>query len=368
MKPSANRVARAAATIADPRWAAVLAHDASADGSFYYSVASTGVYCRPSCASRPARPENVRFHTCREDAEQAGFRPCKRCRPELPPRAERDAEMVAAACRRIEQDDAAPSLAQLAADAGLSPYHFHRMFRNATGVTPRQYAAARRAARLRQQLTDGASVTAAIFEAGYHASSRFYEQADAVLGMTASRYRAGGTAAEIRFALGQCRLGAILVAQSARGICAITLGDDPETLLRELQDRFPQAELIGGDAGFEQTVARVVGFIEAAGAGPALELPLDVRGTAFQQRVWQALRDIPPGQTASYAEIAQRIGAPRAVRAVAGACAANLLAVAIPCHRVVRSDGGLSGYRWGVERKRALLDAEARARAEPSAA
>ncbi len=368
MKPSIKGAARAAATVADPRWAAIVAHDAAADGSFYYSVASTGVYCRPSCASRLARPENVRFHASREEAEQAGFRPCKRCRPEQPARAERDAQLVAAACRRIEESETVPSLAQLADGAGLSPYHFHRMFKAATGVTPRQYAAARREARLRQQLADGASVTAAIYEAGYNASSRFYERADAVLGMTASRYRAGGAAAEIRFALGQCRLGAILVAQSARGVCAILLGDDPEALLRELQDRFPRAELVGGDAGFEQLVARVVGFIEAAGAGPALDLPLDVRGTAFQQRVWQALRQIPPGHTASYAEIAQKIGAPQAVRAVAGACAANPLAVAIPCHRVVRSDGGLSGYRWGIERKRALLDAEAQARHEAEAA
>lgn len=341
----------------DPRWAAVLARDARADGEFYYSVKTTGVYCRPSCASRPPRPENVRFHATREEAEQAGFRPCKRCRPDEPPLMEQHAARVAEACRLIEHAETLPGLDALARHAGLSLYYFHRVFKAVTGLTPKAYAAAHRAQRLRHGLARSATVTEAIFGAGYNSSSRFYEKADEVLGMTPSRYRAGGADTEIRFAIGECSLGAILVASSARGVCAILLGDDPDALARELQDRFPRSHLIGGDREFEQRVAQVVGFIEAPAIG--LDLPLDIRGTAFQQRVWQALREIPAGATASYREVARRIGSPKAVRAVAQACAANTLAVAIPCHRVVRSDGALSGYRWGVERKRALLEREA---------
>jgi AraC family transcriptional regulator of adaptative response/methylated-DNA-[protein]-cysteine methyltransferase len=268
------------------------------------------------------------------------------------------AALVAQACRRIEAAQQPPSLDDLAKDAGLSPFHFHRVFKAATGLTPKAYAAAHRAQAVRTTLARGKrSVTDAIFEAGFNANSRFYEHADAMLGMKPAQYRAGGVDMRIEFAIGQCSLGAILVARSQRGVCAISLGDDADALLRELQDRFPRAELIGGDAGFERLVAQVVGLIEQPKIGH--DLPLDVRGTAFQQRVWDALRQIPPGETASYAQIAQRIGAPNAVRAVARACAANTLAVAIPCHRVVRSDGALSGYRWGVARKRALQSREA---------
>jgi AraC family transcriptional regulator of adaptative response/methylated-DNA-[protein]-cysteine methyltransferase len=241
----------------------------------------------------------------------------------------------------------------------MSPYHFHRVFKHITGLTPRAYAAAHRATRLRHALGRSGTVTEAIFDAGYHSNSRFYETSHAVLGMTPTTYRAGGANTDIRFAIGECSLGSILVATSERGVCAIFLGDDPDALARHLQDQFPRAHLIGGDAAFEELVAKVVGFVEAPGID--LDLPLDVRGTAFQQRVWQVLREIPAGDTASYGAIAQRIGSPKAVRAVAQACAANALAVAIPCHRVVRSDGGLSGYRWGVERKRALLEKEAHA-------
>lgn len=358
MTATAKRRAQAAATESDPRWAAVLARDAGADGRFCYSVQSTGVYCRPSCAARQARPENVRFHDSCADAERAGFRPCRRCKPDQPPLAQQHAQKVAAACRLIDSADTLPDLATLAAAVGLSRYHFHRLFKQHTGLTPKVYAAARRAERVRKGLRQHDTVTAAIFDAGFNANSRFYAQADAVLGMTPGDYRAGGARTVIRFAIGQCTLGAILVAQSERGVCAISLGDDAEVLLHELQDRFPRAELIGGDADFERLVATVVGFVEAPALG--LDLPLDVRGTAFQQRVWQALREIPPGETASYRDIAQRIGAPQAVRAVAGACAANVLAVAIPCHRVVRTNGSLSGYRWGVARKQALLAREAK--------
>jgi AraC family transcriptional regulator of adaptative response/methylated-DNA-[protein]-cysteine methyltransferase len=351
------RDARAAKTLADSRWPRVLARDASVDGQFWYSVKTTGVYCRPSCAARPARPENVDFHPTIADAEAAGFRPCKRCKPGAPSLAEQHAQTITRACRRIERAEEMPALDELANEAGLSRYHFHRVFKAVTGLTPRDYAAAHRGDRVRRELSRGARVTDAIFDAGFGSNSRFYERSDETLGMTPTDFRAGGVNARIRFALAQCSLGAILVAESDRGICAILLGDDPDALAHDLQDRFPQARLIGGEADFEDWVARVVGFVEAPGLG--LDLPLDVRGTAFQQRVWQALRDIPPGRTASYTEVAARIGAPTAVRAVAQACAANALAVAIPCHRVVRSDGALSGYRWGVERKRALLEREA---------
>ena len=349
----------AAETQADPRWARVLARDVSADGTFFYSVKTTGVYCRPSCAARPARPENVRFHLTTADAEKAGFRACKRCKPDQPSLVEQHAAKVTRACRLIETAESVPSLATLAQQAGISSFHFHRVFKAVTGLTPKAYAAAHRSQRVRRELDSGGSVTDAIYGAGYNSNGRFYESSNEVLGMTPSTYRAGGANTEIRFAVGECSLGSILVAQSERGICAILLGDDPDALTRDLQDRFPKAQLIGGDAAFETHVARVVGFVEAPGKG--LDLPLDVRGTAFQQRVWQALREIPSGKTASYADIARRIDAPKSMRAVAQACAANALAVAIPCHRVVRNDGALSGYRWGVERKRALLEREAHA-------
>ncbi len=267
------------------------------------------------------------------------------------------ASRVAAACRQIEHADSAPSLKQLAADAGLSPYHFHRVFKGITGMTPREYAAAYRAGRVRTELRSGKSVTEAVVSAGYSSGSRFYEKSTSHLGMTPTQFRKGGDSATIRFAIGQCSLGAILVAQSDKGICAILMGDDADELARDLQERFPKATVIGGDRKFEKLVAQVVGFVEAPRLG--LGLPLDIRGTAFQQRVWKALQRIPAGKTASYAEIAKRIGSPPSTRAVAGACAANAIAVAIPCHRVVRTDGGLSGYRWGVERKRALLESEA---------
>jgi AraC family transcriptional regulator of adaptative response/methylated-DNA-[protein]-cysteine methyltransferase len=347
----------ATATTSDARWASVVARDPQADGTFYYSVETTGVYCRPSCAARLPRPQHVRFHATCTEAEQAGFRPCKRCKPNQAAMVAQHAATIAAACRCIEQSEETPSLAQLANHVGLSPYHFHRLFKAITGLTPKKYAAAHRAKRVRGTLSTSATVTEALYDAGYNSNGRFYATANEVLGMTPSNYRAGGANTEIRFAVGECSLGSILVAKSVRGICAILLGDDPDALTRELQDRFPQATLIGGDAAFEQLVATVVGFVEAPAVG--LDLPLDVRGTAFQQRVWQALRTIPAGATASYTDIAKRIGAPQAVRAVAQACGANTLAVAIPCHRVVRHDGTLAGYRWGVERKRTLLAREA---------
>jgi AraC family transcriptional regulator of adaptative response/methylated-DNA-[protein]-cysteine methyltransferase len=340
----------------EERWAAVCARERGADGAFYYSVRSTGVYCRPSCPARTPRRANVAFHASCGEAEAAGFRPCLRCRPTEPPLAERQAAAVAQACRLIEAAEEEPGLASLAEACGMSRFHFHRVFKAHTGITPKAYAAARRAERVKRELAQAASVTEAVYEAGFNSSGRFYAASPGVLGMTPSRWRLGGSGESIRFAVAACSLGALLVASTDKGICSILLGDDPDQLVRDLQDRFPKAELVGAEPGFERTVAQVVGFVEAPGIG--LELPLDVRGTAFQQRVWQALRQVPAGQTVSYAELAERVGLVAGARAVAGACAANPVAVAIPCHRVVRNDGSISGYRWGVERKQALLERE----------
>ncbi len=343
----------------EERWDAVQRHDPAADGAFVYAVTTTGVYCRPSCPARRPRWGNVRFHSTCADAEQAGFRPCRRCQPNETPRAERNVQAIARACRLIEETDEEPSLDELAASAGLSRSHFHRMFKAVTGLTPKTYAVARRANRVRDELGRRSTVTDAIFGAGFNSNGRFYAASTDMLGMTPTAFRSGGEGAVIRFATGECSLGSIVVAMTEKGVCAIDFGGEPEAQVRALQDRFPRARLIGGDEDFEALVAKVVGFVEAPRLG--LDLPLDVRGTAFQLRVWKALAEIPAGSTASYAQVAERIGAPKAVRAVARACAANTLAVAIPCHRVVRNDGALSGYRWGVERKRALLDREASA-------
>lgn len=358
MNELTKNIQLAAAAEKDGRWARVVARDPLADGTFYYSVSTTGVYCRPSCGARLARPENVRFHETREEAEKAGFRPCKRCKPDQSSTLEEQAAKIAAVCRKIEDAEETPTLEELAKYAKLSPFHFHRLFKAITGVTPKEYALAYRAKRVRRSLNESGTVTDAIYDAGYSSNARFYEKSNGLLGMTPSKYRSGGKGSEIHFAVGECSLGSILVAQSEVGVCAILLGDDPDQLTRQLQDQFPNANLIGADANFEKLVSRVIGLVENPGL--RLDLPLDVRGTAFQQRVWRTLQKIPVGSTASYSDIAKRIGAPKSVRAVAQACAANSLAVAIPCHRVVRTDGSLSGYRWGVERKRSLLEREAR--------
>jgi AraC family transcriptional regulator of adaptative response/methylated-DNA-[protein]-cysteine methyltransferase len=299
----------------------------------------------------------VQLHDTLEGARATGFRPCRRCNPDGPSIEAENAALVAKACRIIEKNEEEASLNELAAVIGRSPSHFHRMFKGITGLTPKEYAVAHRASKVRQGLASGNTVTEAIYDAGFNSSGRFYEKATGMLGMTPSKYRAGGANEEIKFAVGQSSLGAILVALSKRGVAAILLGDDPGELLRNLQDRFPKARLVGADRDYEDLVARVVGLVETPGIGS--RLPLDIRGTAFQRRVWQALQEIPPGETVSYAEVARRIGSPKAMRAVASACAANHLAVAIPCHRVVRNDGSPSGYAWGVERKRILLDREA---------
>lgn len=341
----------------DWRWQAIVQRDAAADGAFVYAVLTTGVYCRPSCPSRTAKRENVSFHHSPADAEAAGYRPCKRCAPDSVTSATPIMALIEQACRIIEQADEPLGLTELADRVGLSPSYLHHRFKAVTGLTPRVYARAHQAQRVREALADPAQdVTEAIHASGFSSSGRFYENADAMLGMTPTAYKRGGQNTAVRFAVGECSLGAVLVACSERGVCAILLGDDPGTLVDNFQDQFPGAELNAGGSDFEDWVAQVVGLIDDPSVG--IELPLDIRGTAFQQRVWQALREIPVGATASYTEVAERIGSPAAVRAVARACAANPLAVAIPCHRVVRQDGGISGYRWGVERKRVLLDRE----------
>jgi AraC family transcriptional regulator of adaptative response/methylated-DNA-[protein]-cysteine methyltransferase len=355
-RESSDSRSPAASTEDEVRWAAVLARDPSADADFVYAVKTTGIYCRPSSSARLPKRENVVFFDTLQDAEAAGYRSSRRVAGDRTAAAARRAALVAEACRLIESVETELSLEELADKAGMSAFHFHRVFKAETGLTPKEYAVTTRAKRFREQLGEAETVTEAIYNAGFNSNSRFYEASAGMLGMHAREYRDGGQNTEIRFAVGQCSLGAILVAQSQRGICAILLGDDPDALVRDLQDQFNKAKLIGGNAGFERMMAEVVGFVEQPALG--LNLPLDVRGTAFQARVWQALRKIPPGATVSYAEIAESIGSPKAVRAVAQACAANHIAVAIPCHRVVRRDGDLSGYRWGVERKRELLQRE----------
>jgi len=347
-----------ATTSPDAMWAAVVARDASFAGQFYIAVKTTGVYCRPGCPARLPKRDNVRFFDTRDEAERAGFRPCKRCKPNQPSLDQVHAAKVAQACRLIEAADEAPKLDALAEIVGLSPYHFHRIFKQTVGVTPKAYAVAHRNKRVRAELPTSDTVTAAIYGAGFNSNGRFYANASEVLGMAPTDFREGGAGQDIRFAIAECWLGLVLIAESEKGVCAILFGDDPEELRCDLQDQFPRARLIGSDKSFEELTAKVIAFVEAPGQG--LDLPLDIRGTAFQHRVWDALRRIPVGSTASYAEIAEKIGAPKAMRAVARACATNRIAVAIPCHRVVRSDGGLSGYRGGVERKRALLAKEAK--------
>jgi AraC family transcriptional regulator of adaptative response/methylated-DNA-[protein]-cysteine methyltransferase len=354
---SINKATEDVVNDAERRWQAVVSRDKTADGTFFYSVKTTGVYCRPSCGARLALRENVAFHQSPAEAEDAGFRACKRCKPDQLSPAEKQAQLIAEICRVIEVADTMPSLEELASQAGLSTYHFHRLFKSLTGVTPKAYGAAQRAKRMRSALTNSDSVTDAIYDAGYNSSGRFYEKSNGLLGMTPTQFRDGGTNADIWCATAQSSLGAVLVASSSVGICAIFIGDDAETLRDDLRDRFPRANIMNGDDNYSNTVAQVVAFVEQPQLG--LTLPLDIRGTAFQQRVWEALRKIPAGATVTYSDIAMAIGAPNSVRAVASACAANPIAVAIPCHRVVRTDGGLSGYRWGgIERKRKLINRE----------
>lgn len=336
-------------------WRAVVARETDFDGALYYAVKTTGIYCRPSCPARKPNRANVVFFSSAADAARAGYRPCKRCKPDeavVPVWSQR----IEQACRLMETAETPMPLTALADAVGLSPHHFHRQFKRALGITPKAYAAALQQARVRTALRRGQTVTDALYEAGFSSSGRFYSDATATLGMTPRAVRRGGAAERLIFATAPCALGHVLVAASPKGVCAILLGDSADDLARELRTLFPRAALDEGDAAFAKTMAAVVTLVDA----PSREsrLPLDIRGTAFQRRVWEALRKIPPGETRSYGALAEAIGAPRAVRAVASACAANTLAVAVPCHRVVRRDGSLSGYRWGQDRKRALLDRE----------
>ena len=343
----------------DERWEALVRRDQQAGGEFVYGVLTTGVYCRPTCASRLPNRENVRFFKTSMEAEQADFRPCKRCKPEAPNWKQPQTSAVLKACRMIAEADAPLSLKELAHAAGLSLFHFHRLFKKIVGVTPKQYAMEKRASLVREHLQEDATITQTMYQAGFGSSSRFYEKATATLGMKPSTYKNGAQDMCIRFAIVPSWLGLVLVAATAQGICAIDFGNTPETLKEDLRRRFPKAEFQDPDPNFTAMIAQILTFLEGPHRG-RLDLPLDVRGTAFQRRVWLALQEIPPGATVSYADIATRIGKPKAARAVAQACAANTIAVAIPCHRVVRGNGDLGGYRWGVERKRVLLERESK--------
>ena len=340
------------------RWTALRERDQTADGHFFYSVRSTGVYCYPSCSARPPLPENVAFHDTRQQAEAAGFRPCKRCRSDLPPRLERESRLVARACRIIEASENILSLTELAKAVGSSPHHFHRLFKRVTGVTPKSYGDAHRHTRVKTALTNGDGVTKALYEAGYNSSCRFYDSTDKMLGMTPKAYRAGGEGETIKYSVEQCSLGHVLVAMSGRGVCAILIGDNPESLAQDLERQLPKADLQAAATSLRDTVAKVLRLIDDPLLEDKTSLPLDIRGTAFQRQVWNALRQIPAGKTVSYSELAAKIGLPKGARAVASACAANSLAVAIPCHRVIAVDGNISGYRWGVKRKKRLLEIE----------
>ncbi len=337
-------------------WQALSDRNREADGHFVYAVKTTGIYCAPSCPSRQPNRQNVEFFADAAQAEAADYCPCKRCRQGRLSLQQQYSQQVEQACRLLENAEKTPKLEEIASQVGLSAWHFHRIFKTFTGLTPRAYAIAKRQQRVRETLVASSSITDAILDAGYASNGNFYAHSPASLGMTPRAYRAGGKGVAVWFAIGRCSLGDILVAESPRGICAILLGDSPQALIENLQDHFPHAQLLGNDTDFEHRVATVVGFVDQPVA--ELNLPLDIRGTAFQQRVWHALRTIPPGETLSYSQVAERIGSPKAVRAVAGACAANLLAVAIPCHRVVKNDGNISGYRWGVARKKSLLEKE----------
>lgn len=354
--PGVRRLPLKPRSIDDRRWAAVLARDKACDGTFVLAVATTGIYCRPSCPARKPLRRNVRLFATGAEAAAAGFRPCKRCSPDAVAPPDPSLAKIIAACRTIEAAEAPPTLAALALDAGMSRYHFHRVFKAATGVTPKAYAEAHRQRRVRAALRGEKSVTEAIYASGFNSSGRFYAQASDALGMTPGEFRAGGANNEIGYAAAPCSLGIVMVAASARGVCSIMLGDDVSMLQGELQRRFAKARLVPGDRRFAALLAQVVALIEAPQT--TTELPLDVRGTAFQHQVWMALRDIPAGTTVTYAELARRIGKPNAVRAVGAACGANPVAVAIPCHRVVGKDGKLTGYRWGTARKSALLERE----------
>jgi AraC family transcriptional regulator of adaptative response/methylated-DNA-[protein]-cysteine methyltransferase len=337
----------------------VLARDARFDGIFVYAVRSTGVYCRPSCPSRRPRRDSVEFFNIPQAAESAGYRPCRRCRPNA---AQKPSDhLVVRACHYIAEhaDNGGVSLHQMAAALGASPFHLQRAFKAKVGVSPREYSAALRERKLERELRQSRSVADAVYAAGYGSSSRVYERASDRLGMTPATYRAGGRGAQIRYSIAPCSLGYLLVAATDRGICRISLDDTPESLATELRSYFPAAEITEDTGSLREWVEPIVRSIESSSSCPTL--PLDVRATAFQQRVWNYLREIPLGETRTYSQVARDLGDPNATRAVARACATNPVALIVPCHRVLRRDGNLGGYRWGLERKRKLLAGENKA-------
>jgi AraC family transcriptional regulator, regulatory protein of adaptative response / methylated-DNA-[protein]-cysteine methyltransferase len=340
------------------RWRAVVDRDSRADGSFVYAVRSTGIYCRPTCPSRRPRREQVEFFPAGSDAARAGYRPCRRCRPDQAPAADPWIDKVRRACVYLANVDGHLPLARLAVRVGGSPFHLQRSFKRIVGVTPREYADACRLNRVKRGLRSGSRVTAAMVDAGYGSSSRFYERAAAKLAMPPAVYREGGAGLKISYALVDSPLGRLLVAATDRGVCAVSMGSSDDDLVRALKEEYPAATLCHNNAARARWVRQIVGHL--AGRRPRLELPLDVQATAFQWQVWTALAAIPYGETRTYKEVAASIGRPSAVRAVAHACATNPVSLAIPCHRVVRSGGGLGGYRWGIARKKALLAAEHR--------
>ncbi|MCI0520299.1 MAG: bifunctional DNA-binding transcriptional regulator/O6-methylguanine-DNA methyltransferase Ada [Chloroflexi bacterium] len=343
-------------TTNEERWQAVSQRDALADGAFFFGVATTGVYCRPGCRSRLPRRENVVFFADPQAAEQAGFRPCKRCAPQLALAPDHAAQVVQQACQFIESADHTPTLQEMADAVGLTRYHFHRLFKKATGITPKQYTLTVRETRARARMQAGATIAEAVYSAGFDSGSRFYATAKASLGMRPSEFRRGGAGQIIRYAIVPCSLGWVLIAATALGVCQIDLGDSPESLKTRLEAAFPSAVFSPGEGDFQDMVHQTLEMLDQPAKSHSL--PLDIQGTAFQRRVWSALQNIPAGETTAYSQIAASIGSPKAGRAVAQACAANPLAVAIPCHRVCRKDGDLGGYRWGVERKRTLLERE----------
>lgn len=340
-------------------WQAVCNRDRAADGSFYYGVRTTGIYCRPGCSARLPKRENVEFFMSCVEAEARGYRACKKCRPAGSSREHHLKEKIVVACRRIDQSCEHIRLADLAEEVGLSPYHFHRLFKKYVGVTPKRYSMQRRSERFSDQVKSADSITDAIYAAGFNSSSAAYQKSRNHLGMQPKILRKGADGVTIRYGVARCHLGWIIVAATERGICAIEIDDDQKRLPAMVQKRFPKAKLIEGESGFDELVEAVLHYMD----GPqknAFDLPLDIQGTAFQLQVWEVLSRIEPGETLTYTEVAERLGKPRAVRAVASAIAANSLAIVIPCHRVVAKDGGMAGYRWGVERKQQLLALESK--------
>jgi AraC family transcriptional regulator, regulatory protein of adaptative response / methylated-DNA-[protein]-cysteine methyltransferase len=338
------------------RWQAVVDRDKAAEGCFYYAVVTTGIFCRPGCSSRLPNQGNVEYFETGAEAMRAGFRPCKRCNPTGETKDKEVEQKIVDVCRKIENSDKTIKLDTLAREAGLSSFHFHRLFKKIVGVTPKMYSSNHQSLRFREKLKSSKSITDAIFDAGYSSTSGAYSSKGDLLAMKPKEYRAGGRGVTIQYGVAECILGWVIVAATDRGICGIEFGDDVTVLVPQLQKRFPEAVLKEAGPGFKHVIEDVVQFVKVPTA--SFNLPLDIQGTVFQQKVWTILREIEPGKTMSYTEVAEKVGNPKAVRAVATACASNKIAVVIPCHRVISKAGKISGYRWGVTRKNDLLENE----------